>query len=113
MFWIIVAADLAGTTPLPSVRNLPTVSGFEAPALTEDKLAATTARGTGNQNATSTLNARSSNNSVNGSSVTGTVTFSDSSFQNASGLTMVNANSGNNVAINSAMTLNIAIIPAP
>lgn len=52
-----------------------------------------------------------SNNSVNGNSVTGDVRLSDSAFQNASGLTLVNANSGNNVSMNSS--INVSIVSTP
>jgi hypothetical protein len=106
MLWLVFAAQLASADPAGSGHG-----AFKAQALDEQALARTTARGNGDQNATSTLVAGSSNNSVNGTVTTGTVTFSDSSFQGASGLTMVNSNSGNNVAINSAMTVNVSINP--
>ncbi len=50
-------------------------------------------------------------NSVIGNSVTGSVQFSDNAFQNVSGLAVISANSGNNVAINSAMNVTISIAP--
>lgn len=46
-----------------------------------------------------------SNNSVTGNSVTGDVRIDGSAFQNLQGLTVISANSGNNVAINSAMNV--------
>ena len=52
-----------------------------------------------------------SNNSVSGTSVTGTITFDGSSFQNLNGLSVLSANTGNNVAINSSMNVNVAIRP--
>jgi hypothetical protein len=53
---------------------------------------------------------------VSGSSVSGTVTngavgVSGSAFQNATGLTIVNANSGNNVAMNGSINVNIVMSP--
>lgn len=54
-----------------------------------------------------------SNNSVNGNSVTGAVTIDGNAFQNAQGLTLINANSGNNVAINSSLNVTISFAPAP
>jgi len=54
-----------------------------------------------------------SNNSVGDNSTTGTIGIADNAFQNLSGLSILSVNSGNNVAINSAMNVNIAITPAP
>lgn len=51
------------------------------------------------------------NNSVVGNSVTGTVTIDGQAFSNLSGLAVISANSGNNVAINSAMNVVINLAP--
>jgi hypothetical protein len=48
---------------------------------------------------------------VNGNSVTGTISFDDQALQNMSGLALVNANTGNNVSMNSSMMVNIAVAP--
>lgn len=50
-----------------------------------------------------------SNNSVNGTSVTGTINFDGSALQNLNGLAVFSANTGNNVSINAAMNVNVAI----
>lgn len=47
------------------------------------------------------------NNSVTGNSVTGNIAIDGNAFQNLQGLAVINANSGNNVAINSAMNVTI------
>lgn len=52
-----------------------------------------------------------SNNSVVGNSVTGSVTIDGQAFSNLSGLAVISANSGNNVAINSAMNVVINLAP--
>ncbi|WP_210359430.1 hypothetical protein [Sphingomonas beigongshangi] len=52
-----------------------------------------------------------SNNSVTGNSVTGSVTIDGHAFSNLSGLAVISANSGNNVAINSAMNVVINLGP--
>jgi len=52
-----------------------------------------------------------SNNSVTGNSVTGSVTIDGQAFSNLSGLAVISANSGNNVAINSAMNVVINLGP--
>jgi hypothetical protein len=54
-----------------------------------------------------------SNNSVNGNSVTGTISFDGQAFQNMNGLGVISANTGNNVSINSTMQVNIAIGATP
>ena len=48
-----------------------------------------------------------SQSSVNGPSTTGEIGFAGNAFQNATGLTVVNANSGNNVAMNASLNVNI------
>jgi hypothetical protein len=48
-------------------------------------------------------------NSVGDNSRTGTVQFRDNAFNNMTGITIVNANTGNNVAINAAVQVNIAL----
>ncbi|HWW65293.1 MAG TPA: hypothetical protein VNZ43_11075 [Sphingomonadaceae bacterium] len=52
-----------------------------------------------------------SNNSVSGNSVTGAVQIDGNAFQNLNGLAVINANSGNNVAINAAMNVTISLSP--
>lgn len=52
------------------------------------------------------------NNSVIGNSTTGNVQIDGNAFQNLSGLSVVSANSGNNVAINSALNVNISLSSA-
>ena len=51
--------------------------------------------------------------SVSGTSVTGEAAVSGQAFQNASGLTIVNINTGNNVAMNASMNVNVVINPQP
>lgn len=82
-------------------------------AVDEAVLEQSTAREDVNQISTSEQSASVSSSSVNGVSETGTATFSDNAFQNVSGLTVVNANTGNNVAINGAIVVNVSIVPAP
>lgn len=48
-------------------------------------------------------------NSVNGQSVTGQIVIDGQSFQNMNGLSILTANSGNNVSINAAMNVNVSI----
>jgi hypothetical protein len=50
-----------------------------------------------------------SNNSVSGHSQTGTINFDARAFQNLNGLSLLSANTGNNVSINSSLNVNVAI----
>jgi len=50
-----------------------------------------------------------SGNTVTGNSQTGTIHFDSSSFQNLNGLSLLSANTGNNVSINSSLNVNVAI----
>lgn len=50
-----------------------------------------------------------SGNSVSGHSETGTISFDQNSFQNLNGLSLLSANTGNNVSINSSLNVNVAI----
>ena len=50
-------------------------------------------------------------NTINGDFTTGTVNLTNGALDNFNGLALFNINTGNNVAINSAMTVNVAIQP--
>ena len=50
-----------------------------------------------------------SGNTITGESHTGTINFDSSSFQNLNGLSLLSANTGNNVSINSSLNVNVSI----
>jgi hypothetical protein len=52
-----------------------------------------------------------SRSSVSGNVTTGAVGVAGNAFQNANGLTVVNSNSGNNVAMNGSINVNIVMSP--
>jgi hypothetical protein len=52
-----------------------------------------------------------SGNSVSGDSQTGAISFDPQTFQNLSGLSLLSANTGNNVSINSSLNVNVSIHP--
>ncbi len=52
-----------------------------------------------------------SRTSIDGAPVTGEVRISDNAFENAQGLTIINANSGNNVSMNAS--INVSIVSTP
>jgi hypothetical protein len=50
-----------------------------------------------------------SQSSVSGVTTTGELSIADNAFQNASGLTVINANTGNNVAMNASLNVTIVM----
>ena len=52
-----------------------------------------------------------SGNNIVGVSNTGGISFDEASLSNLSGLSVLSANTGNNVAINSSLNLNVAVRP--
>ena len=84
---------------------------FATAAVADGDLGKATGReDTGTMIASATQRNTVANNSVVGNSVTGNVEIDGNAFQNLQGLAVISANSGNNVAINSAMnvTINLA-----
>lgn len=65
------------------------------------------------QIATASSNATVENNSVGDNSPTGELRVSDSAFQNVSGISMVNLNTGNASVINASLNVNVSIVMAP
>lgn len=51
-------------------------------------------------------------NQIIGDSTTGEIRIDDNAFQNMSGLAVLNSNTGNNVAINASIQVNVALNPA-
>ena len=109
-----IAQDATGEQKSASTSA---ASSSDGAPFAADKAASTeildgaTAREDISQVATSSQTSTVSGNSVNGDSVTGDIGFSDNAFQNASGLTVINANSGNNVSMNASLNVNIVMAP--
>ncbi|WP_294395442.1 hypothetical protein [uncultured Sphingomonas sp.] len=95
-----VAAGQAGAAPFGDATRM---------AATD--LATITGREDTNMTIRASNTSNVSNNSVVGQSQTGTVSFDGQAFGNLSGLSVVSANTGNNVSINASMNLNVAIRP--
>lgn len=86
---------------------------FRAQAVSEAKLQTIAGREDTTQISQAELAAGVSQNSVGDNAITGSATIDGNAFQNMSGLSILNVNTGNNVAINAAMNVNISISPAP
>jgi hypothetical protein len=94
-----------GAAPAPDRQAL-----FGQAPLPESDLAATTGREQSAWMSASTSNtAVVADNHVGDNNVTGAVNVAGSAFQNVSGITMVNFNTGNNSSINAAMSVNLHI----
>ena len=84
---------------------------FKTPVVEDSALGKLAGREDINQTAQSTSNAVIARNSIGSNSVTGDAHVDGQAFQNLSGLSLVNVNTGNNVAINASMNVNITIFP--
>ncbi|MGJ3626989.1 hypothetical protein AB5I41_08900 [Sphingomonas sp. MMS24-JH45] len=81
--------------------------------MAEDALGTIAGREDVQQQATSAQTAGVTRNSVGDNVTTGEARIDGQAFQNLSGLSILNVNTGNNVAINAAMNVTISIAPAP
>ncbi|MBY9063610.1 hypothetical protein K7957_11765 [Sphingomonas yunnanensis] len=86
---------------------------FATAALDEGALAQIAGREDTRQSALAEQNAGVSHNSVGDNVRTGDATIDGQAFQNMSGLSVLSVNTGNNVAINAAMNVTIALSPTP
>lgn len=86
---------------------------FAGSAVSESALQASAGREDVTQLSQADLQAEVAGNSVGDNAVTGTAQIDGNAFQNMSGLSILNINTGNNVAINAAMNVNISITPGP
>ncbi|MDB5684150.1 MAG: hypothetical protein JWM38_1100 [Sphingomonas bacterium] len=87
--------------------------GFVTAPVTEEVLKAVAGREDVTQIAQAQQAATVTRNSVGDNVKTGEVRISDQAFQHLSGLSLLNVNTGNNVAINASMNVNISLVPAP
>ena len=105
-------ASSTQTVDLPAVAIETADSAFaETAVANDDALEAATAREDISLVARSEQASNVSNNSIDGASTTGEIRFSDTAFSNASGLTTINANSGNQVSMNASINVNIVMTP--
>lgn len=84
---------------------------FGRTAVADTELSAIAGRADIVQDIRASNSAAVSNNRIIGTSETGAVTVDGNAFQNLTGLAIISANSGNNVAINASLNVNVAIRP--
>jgi hypothetical protein len=105
-----LAASPAESAPVPAAAPAVTESPFAGGKIADDSaLNGATAREDLSLVARSEQANTVSRNSVNGVTTTGEISIADNAFQNASGLTVINANTGNNVAMNASLNVNIVM----
>lgn len=117
--YVVVTGLAIGTSALarevevePSQR-VSTAHPFAIGAIEDSALQAITGREDIQQQSSARQTAGVADNSVGDNVRTGDARIDGNAFQNLSGLSVLNVNTGNNVAINAAMNVNIAINPAP
>ena len=108
---IALAVGIAVQVAVNGVAALAVEPFPDAAPIAADTLRQTSGREDLNQISQASQAATVSGSSVNGTSTTGAITIDGNAYQNLSGLSVLNANTGNNVAINAAMNVNISIIP--
>lgn len=100
-----VALAGAETPPLTTPQN----PFGDASAVDEPALQAVSGMASLQQYATANNSSVVAGNSVNGQSVTGGISIDGQSFHDLHGLSILTANTGNNVSINAAMNVNVSI----
>ena len=110
-FVTLAAAPVAAQDAKPSEdqQTVETALFASAEPIEETKLAKITGREDVNQVIQSDQQNNVGSNSVGDNSETGTITIRDNAFANLNGFTILNANTGNNVAINSSIQVNVAL----
>ena len=105
------AAAQPGAASAQAQPDAPANSPFASAAVSDDTLQSIAGREDTLQYSQADLKAGVTNNSVGDHAVTGAAEIDGNAFQNMSGLSILNVNTGNNVAINAAMNVNISISP--
>jgi len=105
-----VAKPDAATFASEAAAEAKAETPFGGAQIVEEQQLATIA---GREDLAQVTNAEQSNavtgNDVGDNSVTGTIVLSDQAFSNTSGFVILNANTGNNVAINASIQVNVAL----
>ena len=110
---IAIAGATFAFIAAPAHGVTPAADGAFAGPVADDVLQAVAGREDVTQIAQADQAATVTRNSVGDNSATGEVRISDNAFQNLSGLSVLNVNTGNNVAINASMNVNISLLPTP
>lgn len=113
LFPALLGAALIASPAAAQTRDDPPPALFDGAALAPDQLRRIAGREDSAQAAIAVQTAGVSRNSVGDHVATGDAQIADNAFQNMSGLSILNVNTGNNVAINAAMNVTISLTPGP
>jgi hypothetical protein len=89
----------------------PNLAPFGTGAIAATELSTITGRADTAQEIRALNTSNVSHNSVTGQSQTGAINFDAGAFQALTGLSLLSANTGNNVSINSSLNVNVSILP--
>lgn len=121
-FSLAIGVAIAATATAPTAfaqtdgrqqTEVTALSPFATDVVDDAALQSIAGREDTTQIATNQQTADVSRNTVGDNVQTGDARISDSAFQNMSGLSILNVNTGNNVAINAGMNVNISLSPGP
>jgi len=107
------AAAPSGTLDQPLAADRAPENIFAVEALDEAALQGIAGREDVNQISHAEQVAGVSRNSVGDNSITGDAQIDGNAFQNMSGLSILSVNTGNNVAMNASMNVNVSIQQGP
>ena len=102
-------ADVETSTPETAVEAEVSSPFAKAKPIAEASLATIAGREDINQLTNADQTNSVSDNEVGDNSVTGELSISDRAFSNTTGFIILNANTGNNVAINASIQVNVAL----
>lgn len=121
-----IGLDIENTQPAPSSRHIDIDTGsildfeagsvpspFQARAVDDAALQRIAGREDVSQRAYSEQVAGVTKNTIGDHSSTGTAQIAGNAFQNMAGLSILNVNTGNNVAINASMNVNVSFAALP
>ncbi|HEX4738361.1 MAG TPA: hypothetical protein VH331_12455 [Allosphingosinicella sp.] len=112
--FMLPAAALAAPAPSTAAQAAAQPTAPFGSPLDDATMSKTTGRADTSMVAQSQQTSSVSNNTITGDSTTGDINIAGNAFQNASGLVLINANSGNNVSMNGSMNVNIIMTgPSP
>ena len=110
-FGLAAAGFLLASTSPASAQSADQNPFGAVPSVAGDQLATMTGQANVAEQIRANNTSTVANNTVEGNSVTGDINFGNGAFQNLNGLSVLSANSGNNVAINASLNVNVAVRP--
>ena len=102
--FILALALLVAATPVAA-------DPFAVAPIGDAALATIAGKADPTQAVIATNSANVANNRIVGISTTGVISIDGNAFRNLNGLAVINANTGNNVAINASLNVNVSIRP--